>query len=129
MSRLAIRLLAIGLLGLAAAQFHTTSAQACIKYDRAAELALIDEGIASPKTSEANKAVLRAIRKEIFFFHNKKSHDSEDVLQNHWLTTKALELLGRERIVWTFPEDTPVNQLTRNTKANVAGAAIQPSCG
>jgi len=127
---LAIRLFAAALLAVCFIHAQTNTASACIKFDRAAEMAAIDEGIASSKTSEANKAVLRAIRKEIFFFRNKKSHDSEDVLQNHWLTTKALELLGKERIVWTAPDDTPINQLTKSTRGKMAESApMQPSCG
>src|SRR4051812_44723265 len=128
MRRVAVRLFAIGLLGLAAAQFHTAAAQACIKFDRTAEKALIDEGIASAKTSEANKAVLRAIRKEILFFRDKKRVNGEDILQHHYLTTEALKLLGKERIVWQAPEGVDPSQWTKRVKGRMAAAGAPPSC-
>ena len=57
------RLLAAGLLAVGLSQFSVGKAEACIKFDRAAEMALIDEGIAAKTTSEPSKAVLRAIRR------------------------------------------------------------------
>jgi hypothetical protein len=124
------RLLAVGLLAAGLSQLSVVEAEACIKFDRAAEMALIDEGIAAKTTSEPTKAVLRAIRKEIFYFRNKKSLTGEDILQNHWLTTEALKLIRKERIVWTAPEDTPITQVTKSAKRQaVAGAPMQPSCG
>ena len=88
-------------------------AEACIKFDRDAEMAIIDEAIAAPKTPEWDKTVLRALRKEIVFFRDKNSWTSEDVLQIHWLTTAALKSLGRERIVWTEPDSTETAQVTK----------------
>jgi hypothetical protein len=124
------RLLAAGLLAAGLSQLSVVQAEACIKFDRAAEMALIDAGIAADATSEAHKAVLRAIRKEIFYFRNKKSLTSEDILQNHWLTTEALKLLGKERIVWSAPEGTPITQRTKSTSGKMAESApSQPSCG
>lgn len=128
--RMTARLLAVCLLAAGLNQLSAVKAEACIKFDRPAEMVLIDEGIASPKTSDSSKAVLRALRKEIIYFQNKKSPNSEDLLQNHWLTTEALNLLGKERIVWTAPENTPVQQLTKSTKGKMAESApVQPSCG
>jgi len=124
------RLLAAGLLAAGLSQLSVMRAEACIKFDRAAEMALIDEGIAAKTTSEPSKAVLRAIRKEIFYFRNKKSLTSEDILQNHWLTTEALKLLGKERIVWRGSEEADPAQATKGAKRKMAESApLQPSCG
>ena len=59
------RLIAIGLLALAAVQLQSRTAQACIKFDRTAEMMLIDDAIASDKTPHPRKAVLRALRKDL----------------------------------------------------------------
>src|SRR5947207_1701489 len=101
MRQLTTRLIAIGLLALAAGHLQPSPAQACIQFDRAAETALIDEMIAADKTAPAQKAVLRALRKEMIFLDAKKHPSRDDTLESHWLLTEALRLIGKGRIVAT----------------------------
>lgn len=121
------RLLAAGLLAAGLCQLSTAKAEACIKYDRAAEMAAIDDGIAATTTSDPNKAVLRAIRKEMIAVRKKKSLTSDDFLQHHWLTTEALKLLGKQRIVWQGSDD--ANAKPAKGKVRTAGTPVPPSCG
>lgn len=127
--RLTNRIFAVAAFALAASQFQVGTAHACIKYDRGAEMALIDEAIGSSKTSDPDKAVLRALRKEIFVYRNKKSFTSDDFLQHHYLSTEALKMIGKERIVWVAPDDTDPRQLTKSAKGKAAAAAAPTSCG
>ena len=100
MRQLNLRLIAIGLLALAAVQLQPKPAQACIKFDRAAEIALIDEAIEAPKTPASDRAVLHALRKEMVFLLDKENPGSEDLISYHWLVTDALKRIGKQRVVW-----------------------------
>ena len=120
------RLLAACLLAAALSQLSAGRAEACIKFDRAAEMALIDDAIAAPKTADPTRAVLRAIRKEILVFHSKTSLTSDDILQHHWLTTEALKLIGKERIVWQGSDEADSVPVKSRVKS---AAKAQPSCG
>jgi len=136
-----IRLIAIGFLALGASAQQPRAAQACLKFDRAAEMALIDQAIASDKTPEADKATLRTLRKEMDAYRNKTTVDTKDIVENHRVTTAALKLIGKERIVWNGPPDLDVGVFkhTKSAKPNretraaktvevPAGAAV-PACG
>src|SRR5581483_1514092 len=101
MRKLNVRLIAIGLLALAAVQLQPKPAQACVKFDRAAEMTLIDDTIASDKTPDARKAVLRALRKEMSFFRDKEKPTSDDRIQYNWLAIEARKLINEERVVAT----------------------------
>ena len=81
MRQLSKRLIAICLLALAAVQLQPTAVQACVKFDRAAELTLIDDAIASDQTPDPRKAVLRALRKEMSFFHDKPEPSTDDTIE------------------------------------------------
>jgi len=94
MRQLTTRLIAIGLLTLAAVQLQPKPAQACV--DRTAEMTLIDGTIASDRTPEPRKAVLRALRKEMSFLRDKASPTSDDTIQYNWLAIEALKLINEE---------------------------------
>lgn len=142
MRHLSIRLIAIGFLAVAASAQQPGAAQACIKFDRAAEMALIDDAIVSDKTPAPQKAVLRALRKEIHFFRSRTAINSNDIVQHHWLTTEALRLIGKQRIVWNGAPDLDVGVFKQAKSAKAksaetratqtvevpAGAAV-PACG
>jgi hypothetical protein len=136
MRRLTIRLAAVALLALAASQLHVGSAQACIKFDRAAEMVLIEQAIASPATSEANRTELKALRSEILDLRKKAETESEAIYLHGRVTTKALALLGKERVVWNGPPelDVGVFKKTKSTKgaqrtADAPAAGAVPACG
>jgi hypothetical protein len=130
-------LVAASLLALGLMNFSADKASACIKFDRGAEMALLDEAIASSKTSEPNKAVLRALRKEILVFRAKSAITSDDVVQHHWLTTEALKLIGKERIVWNGESELDVGVFKQTKSTRKAGqksaeapqGAAFPACG
>jgi hypothetical protein len=123
------RLLAACLLVAGLSQLSVGRAEACIKFDRAAEMALIDDAIAAKTTSDPKKAVLRALRKEMVVFREKQSQTSDDILQHHWLTTEALKLLGKERIVWQGSDEADDTPGTKTRRTKSAAIPAQPSCG
>lgn len=125
--RVTIRLLMLALLGLSAGQLSAGSAQACIRFDRPAEMALIDGAIAAPETPDWNKAVLRALRKEMVVFESKTG--SDDVLQYHWLVTDALKRIGKERIVWREPEGADITTIPKSATRQAADSGPARSCG
>ena len=136
MRHLVIRLIAIALLAVAASQLQPRAAQACIKFDRAAEMALIDKAIASRRTSAANKAALRGYRDEMIALRERT--DSRAIAEHGEVTTKALALIGKQRIVWrgTAGLNVGVFKHTKSRKAPdrkvadaAADGAIHPACG
>ena len=98
MRRLTIRLLAICLLGAGSSQIVTGAAHACIKFDRGAEIALIDEAIMSPATPDAKKAALKAYRIEMTALSSRT--DGESIGKYGSAAKAALKLIGQDRIVW-----------------------------
>lgn len=142
MWRVIIRLIAIGFLALGASVQQPGAAQACTKFDRAAEMALIDQAIAADKTSEADRATLKAFKAEILALRKRAETDSEAIYLHGRTTTNALELIGRTRVVWTGDYELDVgvfkqtksartrSTATRATKtAEVPAAAAVPACG
>jgi len=124
--RLDVRLIAIAAFTLAAIQFHTGQARACIKYDRVAEMALIDAAIKSENTPAAYKTTLASLRKDILVLRNKNAPTSNDVSRHHDLTTTALKLIGKQRIVWREPDAT---KSVKGDKRILAQSASPPACG
>jgi len=126
MRQLNLRLIAIGLLALAAVQLQPNPAQACIKFDRTAEMTLVDDAIASYKTPAARKAMLRALRKEMSFFRDKPNPTSDDTLQYHWLATEALKLIGQQRVMATGRPKLDVGVFKASKLPNLAQPANDP---
>jgi hypothetical protein len=98
MRQLITRLIVIGLLALAAVQLQPSTAHACITFDRAAELALIDDAIASDSASDQLKRLLRTIRRGLTFINELPNPTSNDALEYHKLVTIALESIDKQRI-------------------------------
>jgi hypothetical protein len=92
---LTARLIAIGLL---AAGFGLLAgrADACIRFDRAAEAHLIDRAISAPATPAARKAELKGLRQKM---RANRGTRSEQMVAYHNAVAQALKLLDRERIV------------------------------
>ena len=67
------------LLALAAVQLQPSTARACIAFDRSAELALIDDAIASDSSSDQLKRLLRTIRRGLTFINELPETDDEQV--------------------------------------------------
>ena len=88
---LTARLIAIGLL---AAGFGLLAghADACIRFDRAAEAHLIDRAIAAPATPAAQKAELKGLRQKM---RASRGATSEQMVAYHNAVAQALKLLGR----------------------------------
>jgi len=129
---LAIRLFAAALLAVCFIHAQTNTASACIKFDRGAEMALIDEAIASPQTPAENKSALKAFRAEILAL--RKKTESESIARHHVVTTKALNLIGKERIVWRAPDKLEVGvfkdrQMPKLAKNRLHDGAVEPACG
>lgn len=135
MRRLAIRSFILALLALAASQLHTGAAQACIKFDRAAEMALIDKAIAAPGTSDTNKAALKSARTKLVALAGKP--DSRNRAEYGEIVWDALALIGEKRVIWSGqPElDVGVFKKTKSAKkgptrtAEVPADAAVPACG
>src|SRR5262245_19600999 len=119
MRRVILHLIAIGFLAAAASAQQPRAAQACIKFDRAAEMALIDQAIASDKTSEADRTTLKAYKTEILALRKRAETESDAIYLHGRATTKALELIGRTRVVWTgaYDLDVGVFKQTKSAKA------------
>ena len=142
MRRVTIHLIAIGFLAVAASALDPGAAQACIKFDRAAEMALIDQAIVSDKTSEVDRATLKAFKTEILALRKRAETDSEAIYLHGRATTRALELIGQTRVVWTGPAELNVGVFKQAKSAKTkpaetraaktaevpAGAAVQ-ACG
>jgi hypothetical protein len=111
----AARLLAICVFGLGVAQ--TGTAEACIKFDRVAEVRTIDRGIASPETSAAQKAELKSLRQKM---RQNRGTSSEQLVAYHEAVTQAMKVLGKSRIVYRDIPSKPGRQ---------AGIVPQGSCG
>lgn len=90
------------------------SAQACMSFDRVAEMRLIDDAIASRGTSEVNRAELVAFR-DIMLAST--GYESKNVVSYHNAATRALRLIGKERIV-RYPAN-PLFRSAADTKAIV----------
>lgn len=127
MRQLTIRLIATGLLALAAVQLQPNLAQACVKFDRSAEMTLIDDAIASDKTPEPRKAVLRALRKEMSFLRDKPSPTSDDTIQYNWLAIEALKLIGEQRVVATGTPNLDVGVLKTSKLPKLSQKASDPT--
>src|SRR5882724_4911584 len=109
-------LAAVALLALAASQLWAGSAQACIKFDRTAEITLINEAIAAQDTSDANKAALSSARTKLDALAAKT--DSRSRAEYGEIVWDALALIGQKRVVWTEkPElDVGVFKRTKSVK-------------
>ena len=126
MRQLNLHLIAIGLLALAAVQLQPKAAQACIKPDRAAELTLIDDAIASDKTPDPRKAVLRALRKEMSFLRDKTNPTSDDTIQYNWLAIEALKLVSEQRGVATGTPNLDVGVFKKSKLPKLAQRGNDP---
>ena len=102
MHQLTRRLLAAGLLALAATQLPT-AAQACIKFDRAAEMAVINRAIAAPRTAAKTKAALTELREQLVTLQSKDTWEGDDLYRHGEMIRKALSLLGKQRIIYRGP--------------------------
>jgi hypothetical protein len=103
---------------------------------------LIDQAIASEKTSEADRTTLKAYKTEIMALRQRAGTESEAIYLHGRATNKALELIGRTHVVWTGPYDLDVGvfKQTKSAKAKhgetraaktaeiPTGAAV-PACG
>src|SRR5690242_20186685 len=99
MRHLAIRFCAASMLATAMLSLQAGSAAACIRFDRAAEMALIERAIASSRTPNSKKQRLRELKDEIVAVQNRSATSAQDVGRNHTLTTEALALIGKKRVV------------------------------
>jgi hypothetical protein len=109
----AARLLAICVFGLGVAQAGT--AEACIRYDRVAEIRTIDRAIASAETSAAQKAELKSLRQKM---RANRGMQSEQLIAYHLAVTQAFKVLGRQRIVL---QDIPSKPDRRASAATATG--------
>src|SRR5947199_226478 len=100
MRQLTTRLIAIGLLALAAGHLQPTAAQACIQFDRAAEMAVINRAIASPRTASKTKAALVELRQQLVALQQKDAWDGDDGRRHGEMIRNALSLLGKQRIIY-----------------------------
>jgi len=96
--RLTIQAIAIGLFGVA---FHAGSAHACIRFDRVAEVRVIDHAIAAPDTPATQRAELKLLRHKM---RMSRGTSSEQLIAYHQAVTQALKVLGKQRIILS---DTP----------------------
>jgi hypothetical protein len=96
-------LFGVGLLALAATQLLPTAAQACIKFDRAAEMAVINRAIAAPRTASRTKTALLELRQQLSVIQKKEIWKGDDVSRHGELVRKALGLLGKQRIIYRGP--------------------------
>ncbi len=126
MRQLNVRLIAIGLQALAAVQLQGGPAQACAKFDRTAEMTLIDDAIASDKTPDPRKAVLRALRKKMSSLHDKVNPTSDDTIQYNWLAIEALRLIGEQRVVATGRPNLDVGVFKASKLPKLAEKANDP---
>ena len=114
---LTTRLIAIGLFAAGFVQFSPGHADACIRFDRAAEAHLIDRAIAAPATPAARKAELKTLRQKM---RASRGTGSEQMIAYHNAVAQALKLLGKERII---QQDIPSKPDRR------AKAAVTTGCG
>lgn len=112
----AARLLAICVFGLGAVA-QTGTAEACIKYDRVAEVRTIDRAIASPETSAAQKAELKSLRQKM---RSNRGTSSEQLIAYSDAVTQAMKVIGKNRIVFRDIPSKPGRQ---------AGIVPQGTCG
>ena len=104
MRRLLLHAAALALLGAGFAG----SAQACMSFDRVAEMQLIEDAIASGDTTGTRKAELVEFR-EIML--DNTGYLGEHVVKYHNAATKALRLLGKDRIAMP-PTDAKLRSAT-----------------
>jgi hypothetical protein len=93
---LTTRLIAMALLAAGLGLLLAGTADACIRFDRAAEAHLIDRAIAAPATPAAQRAELKGLRQKM---RANRGNQSEQMVPYHNAVSQALKLLGRERIV------------------------------
>jgi len=135
MHQLTRRLLAVGLLALAATQLPT-AAQACIKFDRAAEMAVINRAIASPRTATRTRTALAELRQQLVASQKKDVWEGQDGYRHGEMIRKALGLLGKQRIIYRGPveQEARAKYLVKSrvvvaTRAAGPGEDIAPGCG